>query len=828
MFLADLHLHSRYSKHPSEWFLQRIGAAESYTDVDEVYRQAKARGMSAVTLTDHNTIEGALELHKAHPDDTFVSVEATAYFPEDGCKVHVLAYDIAPAQFAAIDALRENIYALRDYLRAEAIPCSVAHATYSVNDRLTADTLEKLVLLFDVFEAVNGGRNRMHNRTWFDLLLSLTPRHIGKLRARHDIEPWSADPWNKGFTGGSDDHAGLLIGQVYTLGCDDSVRGFLDQVRRRETRAAGRHADHKSLSCAIYKIAHRFSQTKGTSESGSPLTLLNTLFFDQGRLGVKNWLTVQKLKRRKGSANRAMVQCVEELLEGRHHSPMDGERQIERMYQGLATLSDGFFALLAESLEKDLQSGDAGRLLGLLSSALPALFLLTPLLSVMRHMHGDRELLTDMSERFGRAPVAHRKLLWFSDTVTDLNGVAVTMREIAACAHASGRPVKLAACLPAKTDRPALPPGILDLPCVYTVTPDFYNAWTLRLPSLLRSIDLIAREAPDEIVISTPGPVGLVGLAAARLLQIKCTGVYHTDFTRQADHFINDHWVSALIESYTRGFFTLMNEVRVPTTRYMEMLAERGLERSKMKLFSRGIAEGFDVGDAVRQAEWREKLGLDAGQPALLWAGRLGREKNLDFLLEIYRNVHETRPDIALVLAGDGPEAERLRKEYGALSGVLFAGRVERNELPHLYGLADVFVFPSTTDTFGMVVLEAQACGLPVVVSDVGGPQELVKNGETGFVVKADSLSAWTAAVHGMLDIRDNDPDVWTRMQASARALAAEGGGWEQLLDDMTGVDAGIPTQNARAGRSKSAGRRRRQTTNLPNAHSSLTIPVHI
>ncbi len=788
MFIADLHVHSRYSKHPSEWFLQRIGAAESYTDVEEVYRQAKARGMSAVTLTDHNTIEGALALREAHPEDTFVSVEATAYFPEDGCKVHVLAYDIAPEQFAIIDKRRENIYALRDYLRAESIPCSVAHATYSVNDRLTAETLEKLVLLFDVFEAVNGGRNRMHNQTWWDLLLSLTPRHIEELRARHGIEPWSADSWRKGFTGGSDDHAGLLIGQVYTLGCDDTLRGFLDQVRRRETRAAGRHADHKSLSCAIYKIAYRFSQSKRRNGDGGPLSLLNTLFFDHGRLGMKNWLAVQKLKRRKGSANRAMVQCVEELLEGRQNGPNDGEQQIERMYQGLATLSDGVFALVAESLETDLQSGDAGRLLGLLSSALPALFLMTPLLSVMRHMHRDRELLAGMTKRFGHTPATRRKLLWFSDTVTDLNGVAVTMREIAACARASGHPVTLVACLPEDGDPAALPPGILDLPCIYSFTPGFYNAWTLRLPSLLRSIDLIAREAPDEIVVSTPGPVGLVGLAAARLLQIKCTGVYHTDFTRQADHFIGDHWVSAMIESYTHGFFTLMDEVRVPTQRYMAMLAERGLDREKMKLFSRGIAEGFASDDSVRQADWRRRLGIDGNRAVLLWAGRLGREKNLDFLFEIFRNTRETRPDLALVLVGDGPEEARLRDEYGALPGVVFAGRIERSELPHLYGLADVFVFPSTTDTFGMVVLEAQACGLPALVSDVGGPQELVRTGETGFVIKADNLSAWSAAVHGALDIRDNDPDLWARMRAAARAHAAQGGGWDRLLDDMTGA----------------------------------------
>jgi hypothetical protein len=95
-----------------------------------VYRRAKAGGARFVTLTDHNTIDGALALVARHPADCFVSTEATAYFPEDGCKVHVLCYGITPAQFAAIQKARENIYNLRDYLRAENIACSVAHATF--------------------------------------------------------------------------------------------------------------------------------------------------------------------------------------------------------------------------------------------------------------------------------------------------------------------------------------------------------------------------------------------------------------------------------------------------------------------------------------------------------------------------------------------------------------------------------------------------------------------------------------------------------------------------------------------------------------------------
>jgi glycosyltransferase involved in cell wall biosynthesis len=794
MIQADMHVHSRHSRHPSEWFLQKLGAQESYTDVEDVYRTAKARGMTYVTLTDHNTIDGALELRARHPEDTFLSVEATSYFPEDGCKVHVLIYDLDPDQFETIQGLREDIYRLRDYLRDEDLACSVAHATYSVNDRLTIETIEKLILLFNVFEGINGGRDRSQNETWVNALLALTPEHIADLRAKHGIEPWGSEPWIKGFTGGSDDHAGLFVGRSFTLAHDGTIAEFLDGLRRRTTLAGGRHADSRSLTCAIYKIAHEFSRSKSAGGKGSPLSLLNTLLFDNRRLGLKEWLAVQKVKRASRDGDRSMAQCIEDLLDGRGKDPLDSEACVARMYGAVSTLSDGFLSMVAHSLERDLQRGDMGRLLGNIASALPGLFLMAPSFTVMRHMHRNRDLINRVAGRFGGQPAHARKLLWFSDTVLELNGVAVTMRELAASAHATQRPMKLVTCLADGESRQGLTPNVVLLPCLYNVTPGFYPAWTLRLPSLLRAVDRIAQEQPDEIVISTPGPVGLVGLIAARLLNVPCTGVYHTDFTKQADQFIGDASVSALIEAYTRGFFMLMDEVRVPTTRYMTMLAERGLEPSKMKLFPRGIEPEFAACDGSRRDAWRARLALPPDAPVLLWAGRLGREKNLDFLLRVHRAVARRRPEARLVLAGDGPELERMRAECAADSRIVFTGRLDRADLPALYALADVFVFPSVTDTFGMVVLEAQACGLPAIVSDVGGPQELVATGESGFVVRADDLDAWAAAVLGVLDLKTGDPDVLERMREAARKGARNGFGWDRLLDEMMGVRAvGLP-----------------------------------
>ena len=149
----DLHVHSRFSKRTSQWVLKKIGCPESFTEPRQVYDTAIKKGMDMVTITDHNTISGALEI--AHLPGTFVSEEITTYFPENGCKVHVLAYDISEAQHLDIQKVRENIFDLTGYLDRENIYHVLAHPLYSVNDRLTLEHFEKLVLLFKTFELNN-------------------------------------------------------------------------------------------------------------------------------------------------------------------------------------------------------------------------------------------------------------------------------------------------------------------------------------------------------------------------------------------------------------------------------------------------------------------------------------------------------------------------------------------------------------------------------------------------------------------------------------------------------------------------------------------------
>jgi predicted metal-dependent phosphoesterase TrpH len=157
----DLHLHSRASTDTGSWFLTQAVMPESFTEPEAAYATAKRRGMDLVTLTDHNTIAGALEI--AHHFDVLIGVEATAEFPEDRVPVHVLVWGLDEARWADVDRLRGNLYELVDYAAGAGLPHALAHPLHRVGGELTADHLERCLLLFRLWEGRNGARPREGN-----------------------------------------------------------------------------------------------------------------------------------------------------------------------------------------------------------------------------------------------------------------------------------------------------------------------------------------------------------------------------------------------------------------------------------------------------------------------------------------------------------------------------------------------------------------------------------------------------------------------------------------------------------------------------------------
>src|SRR6266513_230602 len=247
MSKCDLHIHSRYSARSEEWLFRRFDFPDSYSDPKELYRQLLDLGMDYATITDHDTIEGCLQI--AHLPRTFVSEQITTYFPQDPCKLHILVWGISEQQHRDIEGLRDNIFELQRYLQTAQIAHAVAHPLYSINGKLEASHLERLILLFKHFEGINGLRDALLSDLAQDLFGSLTSEKIDEFAKKHELAPTHPEPWKKIFVGGSDDHGGQFIASAFTeTPPAKSAQKFLEHVRMGDCAARGHGGTPLALS----------------------------------------------------------------------------------------------------------------------------------------------------------------------------------------------------------------------------------------------------------------------------------------------------------------------------------------------------------------------------------------------------------------------------------------------------------------------------------------------------------------------------------------------------------------------------------------------------
>jgi glycosyltransferase involved in cell wall biosynthesis len=789
---ADLHVHTKYSYHASEWFLQRLGANESYSEPETSRRLALERGMEYFTVTDHNSFDAAAELSERYPDSFIPGVESTAYFPEDRTKIHLLIYGLDGSQFTEIQKIRENIYDLREFVREHSLAYSVAHATYSMNG-LTITHLEKLILLFDVFESVNGGRNRLHNETWARLIKGLRPEHIEDLRKKHGVEPFGVDPWIKGFTGGSDDHGGLFVGKTWTVAEGETTENFLAGIRSRRSFGEGRYNDFMGLAFTVYKVAYDFSRVKSRGISNSPLSHLAAHVFEDRKLGFLDRIRVGRMKSGGESVADAIKRSLASLIEAMNlNSGSDVEEKLQIVYERIAEMSDILFGSFASDLEKHLRDVDLYKLIKDLTSSLYGMFLTAPFFSAFAHMYRNRHILDGLKARYNDIlNGSGKKVLWFTDTLTDLNGVSMTLKTIGWMSARYDKDIRIVTCLPGKGDRSQLPPNVLDIPYVHSLKLPYYETYDIRIPSILNALKEIYREDPDEIFISTPGPVGLLGLLAGRLLNVKSVGVYHTDFSLEAREITDSEDLCTHLDSYVNWFYSSLQEILVPTKEYIEILEGRGIRRDKMKIFSRGIDTDSFFPVPAKDGETSEGKHL-------LYVGRISRDKNLDFLMDVYDGLREDLGDLDLTIVGDGPYLLEMKEKFGSRADVRFTGAVSYDKLPEIYSSSDLFLFPSKTDTFGMAVLEAQACGLPGIVADIGGPKEIIIHGETGYVARSDNLQDWIAKSCNLLNKARGNCSEYLKMRQAARKMVQRDYTWAKKLSRLLEEEAkGDNVENA-------------------------------
>jgi glycosyltransferase involved in cell wall biosynthesis len=674
------------------------------------------------------------------------------------------------------------------YLKKANLNYAVAHPLFSINHRLTAEHIEKFILLFKVFE-LNGTRDEAQNQVIKRITRSLDPEIIDRLANKHDMEPACARAWEKILIGGSDDHSSLNVARMYTEAPKaETIDEFFSDLRFGGVKPRGQGSTPRTMAHNLYGIAYQFFNSRFDLEKYIGMDVLMK-FMDkslrpdhqipQGKLLHKIMGIVNKHRLRKGSGLKGLKEVIRlesqnliladpdllALIDNRlSHNKTAPE---DLWFRFVSRVTDKVVKHFGERLYGHLSGANVFSLFETLGAAGSNYLLLAPYFVAFGLFGRDRPLTREVQGRFLGTPyLNHRpkrklKVAHFTDTFLEINGVAHTLRQQARVAQKTGKDLTIITCGNGQASGISRmknfdPIAVYDLP--------EYQEQKLTLPPFLEILDHVHENEYTYIHSATPGPMGLAALAVARVLNLPISATYHTAFPQYTAYLTGDQNVAEIMWRYILWYYDQMDSIYVPSKETGKELIKRGIKASKIRTYPRGVdIESF--GPQYRNGWFKDNFGLDQCLK-LLYVGRVSREKNLPVLVQAYREICRQRPNVHLVVVGDGPYLDEMQKELQDWP-VTFTGYLKGHDLAAAYASSDLFVFPSTTDTFGNVILEAQASGLPVIVTDQGGPKENMAPEKSGLVVPGNDHNALCNAVLLLID----DLKKLKKMSAQARLL---------------------------------------------------------
>jgi glycosyltransferase involved in cell wall biosynthesis/predicted metal-dependent phosphoesterase TrpH len=692
---VDMHCHSTASQLSRLGVQRSLGLPECATPPEEVYELAKRRGMDFVTITDHDTIAGCLEL-EGRPD-CFISEELTARFAGEPQAVHILCYGITPGDHEWLQAHSGDVEACAAHLHENGIACALAHPFFNVAAPLTRRHRRRLSELFPVWEVRNGSRAPELNM----------PAAV------------YVDTHGGTGIGGSDDHAGVDIGRTFTevpAGAR-SPEELLAHLRRGDAEAGGEQGSaakwtHAAMAlatralviaadreageagpvdpAAVLKMAERVIG-EGAAREGKVATDLGP---DDARCLLEAWLQGVGIDLR----GRALIAYLQS--DGFSHA--DFYRRARRIHdRRLRAAVEGGTAAVAGGDFPAAVDGLFGALVPAVPYAPSTVFL------------GAEK--AKISTREG----SRRRVALIADGIGSMHGVTHTIEQIRELG-VPGFEVDVIG-TDAGVDRRLPAAAELELP--------FYKGMTLGVPGLPDLVEALADGGYDLVHVTAPGPAGIAATLLGRITGVPLLASYHTELAAYAGLRSDDGGVEAIARAALGAFYGAAGSVLSPSPAADASLVALGIEGSRIGRWERGV-------DTVRFDPAKADPDAYPGEIKVLYSGRMTREKGVDLLAESFLRARRVDPRLHLLLAGGGPEEAELRSRLG--EHATFLGWLGGEELATAYASADVFLFASSTDTYGQVILEAAASGLPVVAVAEGGPAALVENRHTGLLCRPD------------------------------------------------------------------------------------------
>jgi glycosyltransferase involved in cell wall biosynthesis/predicted metal-dependent phosphoesterase TrpH len=708
--------------------------------------------MDFVTITDHDTIDGVLEIAEA--PDVFVSEELTAHFRGEPQAVHVLCYGITPEDHEWLQANSSDVELCAMYMYDREIACALAHPYYAVGAPLTARHRRRLAELFEIWETRNGARAKELNSPAAMYVATLDGTGIG----------------------GSDDHAGVDIGRTWTEAPAASTpEEFLAHMQAGRVSAKGKQGSaakwaHAAIVLAARSLGH--DEHDGDPSKPDPrrvMTMIQRLLREgdarEGATGadlapadarclLRAWLAAVELDHldehgliaymqeddfshsdlyRKACRlhERRLREAVEAAVRATGTPVKDERAPGEPDERGLGAAAEGLF----ESCIAAIPYAPATAFLG----------------------KEQAKLARYAASAEDEVP----RIAILADGIGSTHGVSRTIEEIRR-RGVPGFEVEVVATDPDVDRR---------LSAVVELEVPHYPGLTIGVPSLAAAAQTLAEGDFDALHVCSPGPVGVAGVLLARALGLPLIGSYHTELTAYAKLRSQSQGLADAMAMAVAAFYNACDLVLSPSQASDERLASIGMRAEKIVRWDRGVDTArFDPSLRTRG---------DDGRVDVLYAGRITHEKGAELLVESFLKARARDPRLHLVLAGGGPEQEWVRERVGA--DATFLGWLKGTELARAYASADVFVFPSSTDTFGQVILEAQASGLPVLAVAAGGPLTLVQDRVSGLLRAADPAQL----ADGLVELAAS-PLLRERL-AKAGLNAARERTWARALERLAG-----------------------------------------
>jgi len=366
----------------------------------------------------------------------------------------------------------------------------------------------------------------------------------------------------------------------------------------------------------------------------------------------------------------------------------------------------------------------------------------------------------------------------------EVNGVALTLSRLVRGQCERNHQVQLVRPRQTVSDRGAGSAGFEEVLMRGMPIPR-YPQLKLGLPGKKALIAAWALQRPDLVHIATEGPLGWSALQAARHLRLPVSSDFRTNFHSYSAHY-GLGWLKKPIVAYLRKFHNLTQCTMVPTRALCAELIGSGFQNTRV------VARGVDTQmfrPELRSAALRASWGADKGSLVALVVGRLAPEKNLDVAIQAFEAMREKHPSVKLVLVGDGPSREALRQRCPQAT---FAGQRGQDELAVFYASADLCLFPSLTETFGNVTLEALSSGLPVLAFDTAAASEWLVHHHSGWLAPVGDARAYVACARELAE----HPERIASARAQARGQVVQLD-WQQIAAQVEAVFMEVMARHA-------------------------------